>query len=130
MNVVSEGVIEIDGKKLLTACQAAYLADNTNDHNEELVYTINRECTRLRDENNESGLLFYILENITAYSEKFGKYELKIVFTDGKLLDHKIREILEKQLKYKVSIDKMSIKRNDGVEEVYFVNVISWSNPK
>jgi hypothetical protein len=115
-------------KKTLTAMDAAGLADNKNDWNEAIEYSINRECTRLRDENKIDELIKHILESIKTYANE-GKYELNVVFNDGKLFTDDIKDPLIK-LGYDISIKKSSLKKANGVEVVYFVNVINWSKPK
>ena len=119
---------KVSMKDALSAMDAAGLADNKNDWNEKMEYSINRECTRLRDENKIDDLIKYILESIETYANE-GKYKLNIVFNDGKLFTDDIKNTLVK-LGYNISIKKLSLKKANGVEVVYFVNVINWSKPK
>lgn len=123
-----ESMEKVPMKDVLSAMDAAGLADNKNYWDEKREDNINRECTRLRDENKIDELIKYILESVEIYAEE-GKYELNIVFGDGKLFTEKVKDELVK-LGYDISIKNSSLKKANGVERVCFVNVINWKNPK
>lgn len=112
----------------LTAMDAASLADNKNYWDEKRENNINRECTRLRDENKIDELVKYIIECVEVYADE-GKYELNIVFNDGRLMNEEVMKKLT-DLKYRVFIKTMTIKQSNGVDKVYFVNSISWEKPE
>ena len=115
-------------KNVLTAMDAASLTDNKNYWDEKRENSINRECTRLRDENKIDELIKYILESIETYANE-GKYELNIVFNDGRLMNEEVMKKLT-DLKYRVFIKTMTTKRSNGVNKVDFVNSISWEKPE
>ena len=119
---------KVSMKDALSAMDAAGLADNKNDWNEKMEYSINRKCTILRDENKIDELIKHILESIETYANE-GKYELNIVFNDGKLMDEEVMKRLA-DLKYKIFIKTMTTKRSNKVDKIYFVNSISWENPE
>ena len=113
-------------EQVLTAKDAAELANNKSDWYNNLYHTINMECTKLRNENKIGELIEYIIKSIRIYANE-GKYELNIVFDDGKLMSKKVTKVLE-ELGYKVFFSRAIdfSKQNTVVDRDYFVNSISW----
>lgn len=113
-------------EQVLTAKDAAELANNKSDWYNNLEHTINMECTKLRNENKIGELIEYILKSIRIYANE-GKYELNIVFDDG-TLSKKVTKVLE-ELGYKVFFIKTMIisNQNTAIYRDYFVNSIRWT---